>query len=333
MYRATLTLPLPTGERYGYGAVVWAADGRRFAVTNTNAFWLWDAVAMKLIRTVKYPSFVEQNTDLTELAWSPDQRFIAALIGGSAQVYEIAAGKWVSHWIAAGDPSPPQSIAWSTDSQHVATTFSNGTVENNGNRVEIHDAITSKLVRSFTFAPSSTDQGNREYISVSWSPDNRWLAAGGQIQKPYNVDQVFATIWDVSSGAQVFSTSYIPGSTSTDNFQLYVTVAWSPDGKRLAVASDTTGVKLWDVSSKKLLRTYSGSGGTFGTGLTWSPDGRYIAASEGSVVRIWDTTSGQTLFSYRGHQQDTIRGLSWSSRGNAIASSSLGSIRVWQPEV
>jgi len=287
---------------------------------------------MKQIRTVKYPSFVEHNTDFTELAWSPDQRFIAALIGGSAQVYEIAAGKWVSHWIAAGDPSPPQGIAWSADSQHVATTFSNGTVRNNGNGVEIHDAITGKLVRSFTFSPSSPDQGSREYITVSCSPDNRWLAAGGQIQK-YNVDQVFTTIWDVSSGAQVFSTSYIPGSTSTNNFQLHVTVAWSPDGKRLAIASDTTGVKLWDVSGKKLLRTYSGSGGTFGEGLTWSPDGRYIAASEGSVVRIWDTTSGQTLFSYRGHQQDTIRGLSWSSRGNAIASSSLDSIRVWQPEI
>jgi WD40 repeat protein len=144
--------------------------------------------------------------------------------------------------------------------------------------------------------------------------------------------QVFFTIWDASSGTEVFSTSYTPATGIIDNgYQLYITVAWSPDGKQLAVASDTTGVKLWDIPRKKLLRTYIGSGGMFGEGLVWSPDGKYIAASEGNVVRIWDPASDQTLFSYRGHLG--INGLSWSPRGNYIASSSLGSIRVWQPDI
>jgi WD40 repeat protein len=298
--------------------------------------WIWDTLAMKQISSVEYPSFVERNTQYAKLAWSPDQRFIATVIGGSAQVYEVAAGKWVSHWSTGNSIDLQQGVAWSADSQYIATTFIGVTTQNNG--VGVHDAITGKLVRSFPFPPTEHDGTGQRYSpimckTVSWSPDNRWLAGGGLIRnKKMDTYQVFFTIWDASSGTEVFSTSYTPATGIIDNgYQLYITVAWSPDGKQLAVASDTTGVKLWDVPRKKLLRTYIGSGGMFGEGLVWSPDGKYIAASEGNVVRIWDPASDQTLFRYRGHLG--INGLSWSPRGNYIASSSLGSIRVWQPDI
>jgi WD40 repeat protein len=212
--------------------------------------------------------------------------------GASVQVYELDSGKWVSHWIAGELNRYQQGIAWSADSQHVATTFTDQGSQKNG--VEIHEAATGRLMRSLTFPPTVRDHTGQLYSpfecdTVSWSPDGRWLALAGQLQSQEDVYQVFFAVWDVASGAQVMSTSYASNmGTAPYGFQLSITVCWSPDGKT-------------------------------------------IAASEGSVVRIWDTTSGQTLLSYRGHAS-RIRGLSWSSRGDAIASSSLDSIRIWQSE-
>ena len=74
----------------------------------------------------------------------------------------------------------------------------------------------------------------------------------------------------------------------------YSRLAWSPDGKYIAIG-----------------------------------EGRDI---EPSVVRIFDTATGQTRFSYRGHK-GIISGLSWSPRGNYIASASYEGIHVWQPDL
>jgi hypothetical protein len=336
MYSATLVLPLPDAEHDEYGSVAWATDGRRLAVTSYTTLWLWDVVTKKPISKIAYPpSILHSEAHSTSLVWSPDQRFLAVAVGEIMQVYEIDSEKLVSHWTAGHLNIFDQGIAWSADSQQVATTSDNPTSQNNG--VEIYDAATGKQVRAFTFPPTVRDvMGNLyslfECKSVAWSADNRWLAVGGQIQSKDDIYRVFFTVWDVASGAQVMNESYVSNTANTGfGFQLYITVSWSPDGKRLAIASDTTGVKLWDVPNKKLLRTYIGAGGRFGKALAWSPDGKQIAASESNVVRIWDTTSNQTLFSYRGHA-NMITGLSWSSHGNTIASSSIESVRIWQPE-
>ncbi|TMC17669.1 MAG: hypothetical protein E6J34_18265, partial [Chloroflexi bacterium] len=165
------------------------------------------------------------------------------------------------------------------------------------------------------------------YRATAWSPDNKLLAVGGQNNETLHV---FLTIWELASGAQIFSTSYVPAAEIGNGAQGFMAVIWSPDGKRLAMMSETTGVKVWDVSRKKLLQSYVGSGEGFnGAGLAWSPDGKYIAVGEQRVVRIWDTTTGQTRFSYRGHQGN-IYWLSWSPRGNYIASASYDSVRVWR---
>src|SRR5207248_759493 len=64
-------------------------------------------------------------------------------------------------------------------------------------------------------------------------------------------------------------------------------VAFSPDGKTLALASYEGTVQLWDVAGGKLLETLKGHSSAVGA-LAFSPDGRTLASGGvDHTVRLW----------------------------------------------
>ncbi|PMD28771.1 WD40 repeat-like protein, partial [Hyaloscypha variabilis F] len=73
-----------------------------------------------------------------------------------------------------------------------------------------------------------------------------------------------------------------------------VTIAFSPDSKLLASASDET-VKLWDAGSGVVLQTLEGHSGHVNA-MAFSPDGKLLAsASDDKTVKLWDAGSGAAL--------------------------------------
>ncbi|EKV04399.1 Actin cortical patch component, putative [Penicillium digitatum PHI26] len=72
-----------------------------------------------------------------------------------------------------------------------------------------------------------------------------------------------------------------------------LSVAWSPDGSRLASASDNKTVTIWDLVTGQCTSILEGHS-NFVMSIAWSPDGsRLASASDNKTVTIWDLVTGQ----------------------------------------
>ena len=110
-----------------------------------------------------------------------------------------------------------------------------------------------------------------------------------------------------------------------------LTVAFSPDGKRLVTAAEDYTAKVWDVQTGRELKTLRGHTGFVYT-VAFSPDaeGRWIAsAGEDSTVKVWDSRTGELLRSFRGHTA-LVSSVAFSPDGKRLYSGSRDhTVKVW----
>jgi WD40 repeat protein/transcriptional regulator with XRE-family HTH domain len=107
-------------------------------------------------------------------------------------------------------------------------------------------------------------------------------------------------------------------------------IAYSPDGTRLATASGDETVKIWDAATGQELLSFS----TLGAGfvdepyIRFSPDGTRLASvHDDMTVRIWDAASGEELLRLSGYP---FWNIAWNQAGTRLATADDdGLAKVW----
>lgn len=150
-------------------------------------------------------------------------------------------------------------------------------------------------------------------LSVAFSPDGRFLAAGTISNE--------IRIWETGNGKQLVNCEGHTGWIRS--------VAFSPDGTFLASGSQDHTVRLWDVETGHCLHICQGH-----TDWVWSvafsPDGCLLAsAGNDDCINLWDAGTGQFLTTLHAHT-DTVHAVAFSPDGRMLASASADqTIRLW----
>jgi WD40 repeat protein len=246
------------------GAVAYSPDGKLLAVGAggmasevTGVVYLIDAETSREIRATE-----ELSGPVSAVDFSADGRRLLITTGtGNVRsmayatptvgVYDVATCKQVLGY--KGHTSAVLAAAFSHDGSRAATAGVNGAVR-------------------IWNCSDGTDQiqlGNgRVFRGLAWSPDDKFVAAGGVLDGS-------VWIYQVSDGKLLSQLQRHSGTVYR--------VAFSPDGKRLA--SVGAELKLWDVASgDELLTQRDHSGDNFD--VEFSPDGRRLATAgfDGKIV-------------------------------------------------
>ncbi len=122
-------------------------------------------------------------------------------------------------------------------------------------------------------------------------------------------------------------------STYAEHRDLVSSLAWSPDGTRLASASADGTVQVWSVAPGGLLFTYTRHRCAVRV-VAWSPDGTRLATAgvDGSL-HIWDVPGGGGSVVAKLPQLGAVTTLSWSPDGSCLLSGGRdGRVILWDPE-
>jgi hypothetical protein len=162
--------------------------------------------------------------------------------------------------------------------------------------------------------------------AVAYSPDGRWILTGNWGNKDGEKGPALAILWDAAAwqhGEQV-------RKLTVQHDQAIWSVAFSPDGRTFATASQDGTARIWDtLTGQPVGEPMRYSGAVFA--VAFSPDGRTLATAgfnivpllntvRGGEVRLWDAATGKakdgpTLL----HNGLIVRSLAWSPDGQSLA--------------
>lgn len=125
-------------------------------------------------------------------------------------------------------------------------------------------------------------------------------------------------------------TATLPGHT-----EAVLSIAFSPDGRRLATGSGDATVRLWDIDTETPIQTLRGHTHWI-LALAWSPDGKRLASGDkNSEIRVWNGDTGKKITKVLKNHSKWITSLCWepfhlNPQCTRFASASKDStIKVW----
>ncbi len=287
--------------------VVFSPDGKWLALAteslDANDVRVWNT------NTGTQKSIIQSPGICCSVAFSPDgKRLVTGSFNSPAKVWDATTGKMIS--VLSGDTAIVFRAVFNADGTSIATS--------SDDTVKIWDASNYKALKTIHIPKG------KFVPDIAFSPNSKLLAIA--ISSGFT-GQV--SVWDATTGLLLFH-------LFADQISP-LGLAFSPDGKSLAVGYADNMVRVWDVSSMEgeaqpflLLRGHSNSVWR----VAFSPNGTRLAtASSDGTVKLWNMSpgpeQGQEITTLPGHTAE-VSAISFSPDGKYLASSSLdGTVRVY----
>jgi serine/threonine protein kinase/Tol biopolymer transport system component len=327
LFRPTdaFTAPGTPGHWQYVSSVVFSPDGRTLVTGMTTGTgdsadnslfsgetFLWNVATGK--RTLTLAGVGDAGED-----FSPDGTMLAAPSGAgqrSLYFWNATTGKRAAD--LGNMPASIADVAFSPDGKVL-------TAEDTAGVVYLWDPVSRQL--TFTIGKSADPYA----YDLAISPDSQTLAT---LQNSGARDQVY--LWNIATNRS-FVILTNPGESPVSS------VAFSPDGKTIALSGLNGKTALLDIATQKLLATFTDAGGSGVTTVAFSPDGQMLATGDyNGETCLWNLrtgTLGAALVNpggtlapvFKGKYRDAVTGLAFSPDGKMLATSGTnGSAYLWR---
>jgi WD40 repeat protein/serine/threonine protein kinase len=283
-------------------ALEFSPDGRHLAAADHDRnVRLWD---------VANGSEVRLPDDLLVtwgLAFTPDGRQIVTVnTEGVVMVWDVGARRTAATF-RAGTRASGYRVAFSRDRRLLAIGCEDGTIT---------------VIKTDPLEEVRTLEAHTAEISgLAFGDGDGRLASTG--------DDLIVKIWDLRTGQEALALDILTRRANS--------LAFSPDGHRLAVGAAEGAVQILDGTplagpgDAGQAHTLEGHGDAV-VGLAYSPDcGSIVSASRDGTAKVWDARTAREVLTFHGHRA-ALTGVAWQPRGGRVVSASWdGTARVWDP--
>ena len=306
------------GHKGEVNSVAFSPDGR-YAPHSVVELKLWEGSTGEGHRGI-----------VRSVAFSPDGRY--ALSGShdsTLKLWEVSTGRLIQTF--EGHKRNVTSVAFSPDGRNALSGSWDGTLK-------LWEVATGRLIRTIEpeyFEKVGWDkelEGHSwEVYSVAFSPDGHYALSGSLGLK----------LGEVSTGKEIrtfgrYALSVVglklwEGSTGEGHRSEVLSVAFSPDGRYALSGSRDKTLKLWEVATGRLIRTFEGHS-KWVSSVAFSPDGRYALSGSGdSTLNLWEVATGRLIRTFVGGAgpSSSVSSVAFSPDGRNALSGSKYETKLW----
>ncbi len=284
------------------GALPWFAEGLRQDQDNPRTgptHRLRLAMLFEHCPTIVQMWFTDHPVNYAQFAGQENQVLLPTADRRWA-IHDLGTGRML--YPPFGQPGCVATVAVSTGTGLAATS----TCTESNHAVKVWNFVSGQEVATL---PLDTAPG---WPALSLSPDGHWLAVSSQTN---------VIVWRLQPNERVCT--LIAHSSSI------MSIAFSPDSRRLATSSADASAIVWDLESGRALARFTNHTQWLYF-ASFSPDGRRVAtASFDRTVRVWESETGRELLPPLQHG-DGVRSAEFSPDGNQLVTAGFDFlVRVW----
>lgn len=264
-----------------------------------SCVYLWSACTSQVTRLCDLSG---DGNSVTSVAWNERGNYVAVgTHNGYVQVWDVAVSKQVNKLM--GHSARVGALAW------------NGDVLSSGSRDRM---ILQRDVRTPTIVQERRLVGHRQEVcGLKWSPDNQYLASGGNDNRLY--------VWNMHSLS--------PLQTYTEHLAAVKAIAWSPHHHGLLASGGGTAdrcIRFWNTLTGQPMQCVDT--GSQVCNLAWSKHSSELVSTHGysqNQILVWKYPTLTQVAKLTGHSYRVLY-LAMSPDGEAIVTGAGDeTLRFW----